>query len=124
MNWSQEKVLLLIELYRERPILWDTKRKDYKDRNKKSDALTEISVVLNEEKEEVSRKMKNLISHFGREIKKEKESLRSGSESDSVYKSNWFAYQSMLYLHDRNTPRQTTNTEIQVSLFDLGIMNR
>jgi hypothetical protein len=62
MEWSNEKVLNLIELYRDRPVLWDCRLKEYKDRNKKMDAILEIAVSFGVEKEEIERKIKIKIN--------------------------------------------------------------
>ncbi|KAK5646240.1 hypothetical protein RI129_004704 [Pyrocoelia pectoralis] len=37
MEWTNAKVCELIELYRDRPVLWNCRLKEYKDRNKKQD---------------------------------------------------------------------------------------
>ncbi|KAJ8949616.1 hypothetical protein NQ318_007378 [Aromia moschata] len=66
MEWKNDKVLNLIELYRNRPVLWDCQIK-------KIDALTEIAVILQIQRDEIERKIKNLVCHFSRELKKEKE---------------------------------------------------
>lgn len=112
MEWSNEKVLTLIEQYRSRPVLWDCKLKEYKDRNKRHDAFSEIAVGFGVKKEEIERKLKNLICHLSREIKKEKDSVKSGSGPDEAYKSKWFAYQSMEFLKYRNRPREMTDTQV------------
>jgi predicted transcriptional regulator len=116
MEWSNEKVLELIDAYRDFPVLWDCSLPDYKNRNKRSDALIQIALLLGTEKVEVERKIKNLLSHFSREVKREKQSVKSGGGRDSVYKSKWFAYENMMFLMDRNKPRNTSDT--QVSLFN------
>lgn len=115
MEWSNEKVLELIEAYRNSPVLWDCTLPAYKNRNRRNDALSNIAILINVEKTEVDRKIKNLLSHFSRELKKEKQSVKSGSGTDSVYTSKWFAYGSLRFLTDRNKPRNATDT--QVSLF-------
>ncbi|CAH1106316.1 unnamed protein product [Psylliodes chrysocephalus] len=51
----------LIDLYRDRPVMWNCRLKEYKDRNKRHDAVIEIAVSFGVEKEEVERKLKNLI---------------------------------------------------------------
>jgi len=53
MEWSNEKLLTLIELYHSLPILWDCKLKDYKDRNKRHDAFIEIAVRFGAEKKKL-----------------------------------------------------------------------
>lgn len=116
MEWSNEKVLELIDAYRNSTVLWDCTLPAYKNRNSRNDALKNIAELLGVDKVEIDRKIKNLLSHFSRELKKEKNSVKSGSGSDSVYKSKWFAYGSLQFLTDRNKPRNTTDT--QVSLFD------
>lgn len=39
-DWSKEKTLELMELYRERPVLWDCRLSEYKNKNIRQDALT------------------------------------------------------------------------------------
>lgn len=114
MQWSNEKVLTLINLYHSRPILWDCKLKKYKDHNKIHDAFTEIAASFGVEKEEIERKLKNLISHFSREIKKEKDSIKSykSGSGSKVYKSKWFAYQSMKFLREKNRPKEMIDTQV------------
>ena len=72
MEWSKESVCHLIDLYHEKQILWDQTQPEYKNKFKKNDAWCEISKILNTEKLEVEKKMKNLISQFYRECKKAK----------------------------------------------------
>lgn len=112
MEWSNEKVLTLIELYRSRPILWDCKLRGYKDRKKRHDAFIEIAVSFGIEKDEIERKLKNLLCHLSREMKKEKDSVKSGGGTEEVYKSKWFAYESLLFLKDRNRPREMKGTQV------------
>ncbi|GFG39776.1 hypothetical protein Cfor_04916 [Coptotermes formosanus] len=72
MEWTNDKVISLIELYRNRPVLWDCRLKQYKERNKRHDALMEIAVSFGVGEEEIERKLKNLICHFS----KKKETVR------------------------------------------------
>jgi hypothetical protein len=71
MEWTNDKVISLIELYRNRPVLWDCRLKEYKDRNKRHDALMEIAVSFGVREEEIDRKLKNLICHFSRLLQQE-----------------------------------------------------
>lgn len=112
MEWTNEKVISLIELYHARPVLWDCRLKEYKDRSKRHDAFVEIGLHFGVEKEVVERKLKNLICHFSREVKKERDSAKSGNGRDEVFKSKWFCYDSMLFLKDRNRPRGMTDTQV------------
>lgn len=104
----------LIGLYRHLPVLWDCRLKEYKDRNKRIDAYLEIAANFGVDKEEIERKIKNLLCHFSRELKKERESIKSGSGSNDVYKSKWFCYNSLSFLKDKNRPKRMTDTHTQV----------
>lgn len=117
MEWTNAKVCELIELYRDRPVLWDFRLKVYKDRNKKQDALPEITDTFGVDKQVVEKKIKNLVCHFLREIKRERESSKSGAGNFDVYKSKWFCFNNMLFLKDLNTPNETTDTITQVNIY-------
>ncbi|KAF5271925.1 hypothetical protein FQA39_LY07942 [Lamprigera yunnana] len=106
MEWTNAKVCELIELYRDRPVLWDCRLKEYKDRNKKQDALQEIADTFGVDKQVVERKIKNVVCHFLREIKRERDSSKSGAGNSDVFNN-------MLFLKDRNTPKETTDTITQ-----------
>ncbi|RZF43561.1 hypothetical protein LSTR_LSTR012841 [Laodelphax striatellus] len=113
MEWNNAKVCELIELYRDRPILWDCRLKAYKDKNKKQDALQEIADTFGVDKQVVKKKIRNLVCHFLREVKRERDSSKSGAGNSEVYKSKWFCYNNMIFLKDRNTPNATTDTITQ-----------
>lgn len=116
VEWSNEKCLLLIDLYKESTNLWNTKNKDYRNRYIRQDSLLEISKHMDTSKEEVDRKLKNLICHFWREVKKVKQH-RSGDGADNVYCSKWFAFKSFEFLKDRNDCRPTIETDtVQVCI--------
>ncbi|XP_043263447.1 uncharacterized protein LOC122403782 [Colletes gigas] len=66
-------------------------------------------------KEKIERKIKNLLSHFAREVKKEKESMKSGTGADDIFKSKWYAYKSLSFLKDKNKARRTVDTENKVN---------
>lgn len=113
MEWTNDKVFNLIDLYRARPVLWDCRLKEFKDRNRRTDALMDIAIATGIEKDEVERKIKNLVSHFSRELKKEREG-KIGGRGDG-YKSKWFCFDSMLFLKHRNRPRRGTDAHAQVT---------
>lgn len=101
-DWNQDQVIQLIDLYRERPVLWDPGCADYKDRNLKHYAWSEIALGMRMTKIEVQDKMKKVIGQFQRENKKQK----SGSGAD--VKIKWFAYEQLLFLRDKTAPKPTT----------------
>lgn len=65
MEWTREQTLMLIELYREQPVLWDATKPDYKDRAKKSDAWKTLSDAMGIDRAEVERKMRSLTPSSG-----------------------------------------------------------
>lgn len=109
MELTKEKICQLIDLYYERPILWDQTQSNYKNKYKKNDAWSEISEVMGVEKVEIEKKMKNLIGQFYRECKR----MKSGAGTDEVVESKWFAFKSLMFLKDKNKPRTTTEAGIE-----------
>jgi len=72
-------------MYRERLLFWNSRLTNYKNRNKRHDDLLEISVSFGTDKDEIEKKIRYLLSHFAREIKKEKESAKSGTAASKTY---------------------------------------
>lgn len=116
MSLTQEQILNFIALWKERKCLWFANCEDYKNRNKRHDALMEIGVSFGITKAEVEAKIKSLLAQFNRERKKEKDSMVTGSGRENRYVSSWFAYQGMMFLADKNKPRKTRNTEVSILL--------
>lgn len=58
--WNQEKTIRLIEEFHARPALWDVTCSEYKNRNKKRDALQELANHFQTSIEELEKKLKNL----------------------------------------------------------------
>lgn len=100
-NWSTERSLQLIELFRQHRSLWDTKDPGYRNRNSKYDVWGEIALVMNDSRNEVERKMKNLLCHFHREYGKD-----GSSNGTKRYISRWFGYKPLLFLKERLLPRK------------------
>jgi len=64
MSLNCEQTLMFIDMYRERPILWDCNQIDYKNKIKRHDKLMEIAVSFGIDKLEVEKKIKNVQSTF------------------------------------------------------------
>ncbi|XP_050502839.1 uncharacterized protein LOC114332164 [Diabrotica virgifera virgifera] len=104
MEWSKELTTRLIELFREQRVLWDPTFMDFKNRNKKHDAWTEIAAEVKTDTSEVEKKMRMLIGQFQRELKKGK----SGDEVDAHYKTKWLFFNMLFFLKDKNEARHST----------------
>lgn len=98
--WDRDKIINLIELFREQPSLWDPTNPDYKIRNKKHDAWGSIALEMKLERAEVERKMRCLIGQFQRSFKR-----KSGSAASEV-PVKWFAFNSLMFLKDKTQPRE------------------
>lgn len=110
MEWEDEKVIKLIELYRSKQLLWDPKHSEHKLRPKRFDAFNDIATELSTSVTEVERKIKNLTSHYYREKKKCDSSNKSGAGTEEIYESKWFAYKPLHFLRNKNVPTGTIDT--------------
>ena len=64
MEWTNDNIINLIDLYRDHPVLWDCRLKEFKDRNKNIDVLLEIVVSIGVEKDEIERKSRTWCAMF------------------------------------------------------------
>lgn len=115
--WTQDKIILLLEMYKKAECLWNPKNENHKCGNKRHDALKEISLVVEFDESEVKRKIKNLTGQFYRERMKYRTYKKSGAGSHFI--SKWFAYKYMLFLKDKNkvNPCREGGFQSQVSNF-------
>lgn len=115
MEWTTEKSLKLIELYRERPLLWDPTDSQYKLGKNKLAAWKEIADLMKTDATEVKKKTESLLASFRRERQREG-TILSGTGVDEVYRSKWFAFQSMAFLIDKFKSRRIKHTNDPVSI--------
>jgi hypothetical protein len=115
-NTNKRKALLeFLECYRSLPILWDTNHVAYSNRQKKSDAYNELlnkfkRVETNATRETVVRKINSMRSAFRKELKKVRDSKRSGASADEVYKPSLWYFNELLFLVDQDTPDRSRST--------------
>lgn len=103
-----------IHLYRDNPCLWKIKSKEYSDKNKKNVAYEQLRIKLSEidpeaTKEAVVKKINSLRSCFRKELKKVKDSLKSGNGTDDNYTPSLWYYDDLLFLTDQELPRQSVS---------------
>lgn len=117
VEWGNQLVLKLIELYESKGCLWDTNNREYKNKIKKYDAWEGLANELQIPRKDVEAKIHNLRSQFVREKKKIASSKGTGKARDEVIESSsWFAYDAMKFLLSGATTSGGTDTlEIQVS---------
>lgn len=106
-NWPPEKILKLIELYKEHPALWDPCHKDFKNSDVKSMIWMNIAETIGSR--DVEKKMNILIVQFRRELKKIRERIQAG-KSEEEAATKWFAFEAMSFLKGKiRKQRQNVN---------------
>ncbi|CAK1601290.1 unnamed protein product [Parnassius mnemosyne] len=106
--WSNDKIMQLIELFQSKSLLWDSSIKAYKDRNKKNDALEEISQALNIPKKDVKNKIHVLRTQFTRE--KKNMSAKKTTGRGAIEKCKWIYYEPLEFLLCGATTSGETDT--------------
>lgn len=109
-QWNRDFLLEFIELYRSFPCVWKVKSAEYHDRIKKNKAYEALLVKYKEVDADgtvksVKQKIDSLRGAFRKELKKVKESLKSGTGSDDTYKPHLWYYDNLLFLTDHETTR-------------------
>lgn len=114
MEWSNESVFEFIELMQGEPDIWDPKRKGHKNRNNISDAWNRIrqNFSMPCTIEELKRKRNTLLTQYRDCLKKIKDSTKTGSSAEDIYKPSWFAFDALhAFMGDVYEYRVTISTE-------------
>ncbi|CAH0562766.1 unnamed protein product [Brassicogethes aeneus] len=103
-----------IELYRSLPCLWKVKSKEYSDRTKKDKAYEAMVAKLQEidanaNRETVKKKIDSMRGCFRKEMKKMKQSTKSGAGSEDICKPRLWYYNLLLFLYDQEKPREAVS---------------
>lgn len=109
---SKQFIVEFIEAYRKFPCLWKVKSGEYRDRNKKCKAYEELLQKYKEIDEgasvqTVKNKIDSMRASFRRELKKIKESQRSGAGEDEVYTPHLWYFEHLKFLSDQEIPRES-----------------
>ncbi|XP_063868894.1 uncharacterized protein LOC135104973 [Scylla paramamosain] len=121
-HWDRKETLLLIELYRQNPCLWNVKSTVYKDRNKRVAAINEITAGLNRNglsvtASEVKKKIESIRSQYRRELRKQEKSKKSGAGADDIYTPILWCFDDLCFLNDGDSKRESVSSmDSQVSL--------
>ncbi|GBP93360.1 hypothetical protein EVAR_85171_1 [Eumeta japonica] len=87
--WPHSEILNFLEFYRAETIIWNPKHKNHKDKNKVSDAWNRISNNMGIPVDDLKKKKETLMTAFRTNLKKKKESMRSGAGFDDIYTPSW-----------------------------------
>ncbi|XP_031557241.1 uncharacterized protein LOC116293884 [Actinia tenebrosa] len=110
--WSSREIEILIALWDNEEVLYNTRCADYFKRDKRIEALDRISDTLKIPIPEIRKKMTNLRTYYGKELWKEKKAQTNGDETDPAkgYTSRWLFFKPLSFLRDNCNPRPNTKT--------------
>ena len=118
VTWDHEATNTLISLWSEEPCLYQTSLPEYRDKEKRLNAITRIKTRLESQDivglegittADVSSKMHSLKVYFCATRTKAKASRKSGAGTDEIYHIRWPFYEPLSFLNDSVTPKSTTS---------------
>lgn len=111
MEWTDEKVLSLIESMREKPVVWDPTNIFKKNKAKRGDAFRELAADFPPASaEDIQVKWKNLTQTYRNARRKLLNSKRSGTGRQDICTPTWFAYATMdVFMNDTYMPQNPTD---------------
>lgn len=95
-SWTHEKTFKLIFMFEKLQLLYNSRLVDYKDKNKRSEAVAELAKTLETTDAEITKKLRGLRSQYAREKSKEQYPVPGSMVDGEPYKSRWAYYP---YLH-------------------------
>ncbi|XP_030028566.2 uncharacterized protein LOC115446146 [Manduca sexta] len=109
---EREFVSTLISLYRDQPVLWNSKHKYYLDKNKRSAALKEMIKSLKTYRPDftedlLKRKINTLRTNFNKQRRKLKMAKHLGASGDDESKPVLWYYEDMMFLADQMDINET-----------------
>jgi len=116
--WTVEEINRLIKVWSNHEVLYNTRHPDYYRREKRSVAMADLQDKLGGiNLVDIIRKMENLRSYFGREIKRIHDNETSVSTLQG--QSRWAYFDSLLFLEEHmNQKRANTRSDEGVTRFD------
>lgn len=108
-EWTDEEVSLLIDLWRNEEILYNTKNELHSNKEERSKSLDRITYELNQNQisvcvEQVSEKMTSLRCYYSGQIGKERASKTNGAE---IFISPWKFMKNLSFLESNYKPRNS-----------------
>ena len=111
-KWNDQTVEKLIDLYEERPCLWDISDQSYSKRDVKEKALSVLKDELDIELSIIQAKWKSLRTQYGKELAKENKT-KSGQSVDELYEISWAFMQKMRFVDQvRKTAKSTPTLKL------------
>jgi len=110
-QWSPDEIDLLINLWSEKGLLYDSKHEDYADKNKKLAAMEEIANAISTSSDNVLKKMNSLRTYYNKVRQSFVASQQKyGSQSEIVSTPNWPYYEPLSFLNYASNARVLKQT--------------
>lgn len=104
-----------IDIYRRYPCLWDIKNKEYSNKPAKNSAYSELiekckDISPDADKSFVCKRIANMRTAFRRELKKVRDSKRTGCATEEIYSPSLWYFDLLLFLSEGETGRVGTSS--------------
>lgn len=114
-EWTREAVEVLLDVYKNHEVLYNSRNTSYQNKHSRKDALDKVTVEVKKVRpgttvEDIKKKMMSLRTHFGQEMQKMQRSRRSGAASGSVYTPSVWWFPLMMFLRDHIQARKGENS--------------
>ena len=111
-NWSDEETASLCNLWNQYENLYNTQHPMYYSRDARQKSLESIVNSLSESGitatiKQVTKKLTDLKTYYGAQRRMVESSKTSGAGTSDVFTSSWKFYETLSFLNDSFTPRET-----------------
>ncbi|CAK9795614.1 hypothetical protein ANTQUA_LOCUS426 [Anthophora quadrimaculata] len=117
MDWTRDMGFALVNVYKNKEVLWNPQHCEYHQKNKRNDSWQEVadelSAIIKKPVPalECKRKMDTFLSSFRRErVKKRKISETTEGDSDKSHGATWFLFDALSFLIDKEVRRPPKNS--------------
>ncbi|PNF25136.1 hypothetical protein B7P43_G01993 [Cryptotermes secundus] len=105
---ENKKCLTLIQLYKSKEVLWNSKSANYYNKSIREDAWKDIGDEMKMPVQDLKKRMTSLLASYRREKSRIKKSHITAA--GTVYVSKWFAFNEFDFMADKNTLTDTVDT--------------
>jgi len=111
---SPDFLTKFLEEYREMPVLWQVRSADYSNRTKRDEAWDSLVQLTREKIPEadlcfVEKKVDSIRASVRKELRRVRDSKRSGLSADDAYKPTLWYFDLLLFTADQDIPRKSKN---------------
>lgn len=128
-KWSIEAIIKFLEAYEQYPCLWNNKLSDYKDRNKRDEALRRIVRIMSDsvsnfDVNSAKAKIRSIRNAYTLEHNKVLKSHKTGSSTNDLYTPTlgWYSVADR-FLNAIVETRETKNTLVSINLLNILKVN-